>query len=116
VILNLILIPRLEAAGASLTVLLTNLFMFILGMRVVPQIIKYDYKKIIVIFIKSLLAVAAMGLVCYYLKNRVNLILTIMSAGASYFIALYIFKGFSKEDVNSILKSFSRSKKDNLVN
>ncbi|MFH1583027.1 MAG: flippase, partial [Candidatus Falkowbacteria bacterium] len=47
VILNLILIPRLEAAGASLTVLLTNLFMFILGMRVVPQIIKYDYKKII---------------------------------------------------------------------
>ncbi|MBI2459271.1 MAG: flippase [Parcubacteria group bacterium] len=110
VILNLILIPRYQAAGASLTVLLTNLLMFILGLSVVPRITKYDYKKIIVMLIKSILAVAIMGAVGYYLKNQVNLILTIILAGASYFMALYIFKGFSKADMVSIVKSFSKNK------
>jgi len=110
VILNLILIPRYQAVGASLTALLTNLFMFVLGMIVVPQISKYDYKKIIIMLFKSLLAVAIMGLVGYYLKNQINLILTILLAGVSYFIALYIFKGFNKADVLSIYQSFSKNK------
>ncbi|MEI6597162.1 MAG: polysaccharide biosynthesis C-terminal domain-containing protein, partial [bacterium] len=116
VILNLILIPRLEAVGASLTVLFTNLLMFILGMWVVPKIAKYNYKKIIVMLIKSLLAVAVMAVVGYYLKNQMNLVLTVILSGLSYFIALYIFKGFKKEDMASILKSFSQNKNDNLVN
>jgi len=107
-ILNLILIPRLEATGASLTVLLTNLLMFILGMSVVPKIAKYDYKKIIIILIKSLLAVAVMGAVGYYLKNQLNLILTVLLAGASYFMALYAFKGFNKADIASIYQAFSK--------
>nr|MBU0722440.1 flippase [Patescibacteria group bacterium]MBU1663581.1 flippase [Patescibacteria group bacterium]MBU1933888.1 flippase [Patescibacteria group bacterium]MBU2007838.1 flippase [Patescibacteria group bacterium]MBU2233809.1 flippase [Patescibacteria group bacterium] len=110
VILNLILIPRYQAIGASLTVLLTNLLMFILSMSVVSQITKYDYKKIIVMLIKSLLAVAVMGAVGYYLKNQVNFILTVILSAVSYFIALYIFKGFSKQDVESIYKSFNKNK------
>jgi len=110
VILNLILIPRYQATGASLTVLLTNLLMFVLGMWAVPQIIRYDYKKIIVMLIKSFLAVAVMGAVGYYLKNQVNLILTVILAGLSYFIALYIFKGFSKADLVSIYQSFNKNK------
>jgi O-antigen/teichoic acid export membrane protein len=108
VILNLILIPRYQAAGASLTALLTNLLMFILSMWIVPQITKYDYKKIIAISVKSLLAVAVMAAVGYYLKNQINLISTVILAGLSYFIALYIFKGFKKEDVISIYQSFSK--------
>ena len=114
IILNLILIPRLEAAGASLTAMLTNLLMFILGMLVVPQITKYDYKKILIMLFKSILAVAIMGAVGYYLKNQLNIIFTIILAGASYFIALYIFKGFKKEDVISIVESFSRNKNNDL--
>lgn len=110
VILNLILIPRLGAAGASLTALLTNLLMFVLSMFAVPQITKYDYKKIIVTLAKSLSAVAVMAAAGYYLKNQTSLILTVILAGLSYFIALYIFKGFSKEDVISIYKSFSKNK------
>jgi len=110
IILNLILIPRYQAVGASLTVLLTNLFMFILGMWVVPRITKYDYKKIIVMLIKSFLAVAIMGVVGYYLKNQVNLILTVVLSGASYFVALYIFKGYSKADIASVYQSFNKNK------
>ena len=110
VILNLILIPRYEAVGASLTVLITNIIMFCLGLAIVPQITKYDYKKIIIMLIKSLLAVAAMGLVGYYLKNQLNLILTVILAGTSYFIALYILKGYSQADVVSIYQSFGKNK------
>jgi len=107
IIINLILIPKFQAAGASLTVLITNLLMFVLGMCVVPKITKYNYKKIIVMFIKSLLAAAVMGATGYFLKNTINLALTVILSGASYFIALYIFKGFKKEDVISIYKSFA---------
>ena len=110
VILNLILIPRYQATGASLTVLFTSLLMFILGMLIVPRITKYDYKKIVIILIKSLLASAIMGVAGYYLKNQVNLILTVILAGLSYFMALYIFKGFDKADVVSIYQSFSKNK------
>lgn len=90
--------------------------MFILGMSVVPQITKYDYKKIIIMLIKSLLAVAVMGAVGYYLKNRVNLALTVMLAGAGYFIALYIFKGFRKDDITSIYKSFAKRPESEIEN
>jgi O-antigen/teichoic acid export membrane protein len=115
VILNLILIPRLAAIGASLTVLLTNLLMFVLGMAVVPRIAKYDYKKIIIMFLKSLLAVLVMGAVGYYLKNQINLILTVIFSGLSYFIALYAFKGFKKEDVLSIYQSFRKKESGNNI-
>ncbi|MDD4271803.1 MAG: flippase [Patescibacteria group bacterium] len=115
VILNLILIPRYQAVGASLTVLLTNLLMFILGMAVVPRITKYDYKKIIIMFLKSLLAVIIMGAVGYYLKNQINLILTIIFSGLSYFIALYAFRGFKKEDIASIYQSFVKKESGNNI-
>jgi len=110
VILNLIFIPRLEAVGASLTVLLTNLLIFILGLMIVPRIVKYNYKKIFIILMKAGLAVAVMGAVAYYLKDQLNLILTVTLAGICYFIALYFLKGFKKEDVISIAKSFLRNK------
>lgn len=110
VILNIILIPRLEAVGASLTALITNLLMFILGMIVVPKITKYDYKKIIIMLIKSILAVIIMSLACYYLKNQINIFLTVIFSGVAYFMALYIFKGFKKEDVISIYQSFNKNK------
>ncbi|MDD4901154.1 MAG: flippase [Patescibacteria group bacterium] len=107
-ILNLIFIPRLGAVGASLTVLFTNFLMFVLSMLVVPRITKYNYKKIIIMLVKSSLAVAVMGAVGYYLKNQLNLFLTITLAGASYFAALYVLRGFSKEDVLSVYQSFAK--------
>ena len=110
IIMNLILIPYYQAVGASITVLATNILMFILGMSIVPQITKYDYKKIIIMAIKTLAAVAVMGVTGYYLKNQINLISTVILAGLSYLIVLYILKGYSKADIFSIYKSFSKNK------
>jgi len=110
IIMNLILIPYYQAIGASITVLATNILMFTLGMSIVPNIAKYDHKKIMIMALKSIFAAAVMAAVGYYLKNQVNLILTVILAGLSYFIALYILKGFSKDDIASIYQSFSKNK------
>ncbi len=107
-VLNLILIPRWAAIGASLTVLITNLLMFILGMAVVPRITKYDWKKILIMAAKSLLSVLVMGTVGYFLKNRINLIFTVFTSGLAYLIALYVLKGFNQADLTSIYQSFSK--------
>ncbi|MFH0955859.1 MAG: flippase [Candidatus Falkowbacteria bacterium] len=110
VLLNFILIPKFAAVGASLTALITNILMFILGMLVIPQITKYDYKKIIFITVKSLAAVAVMGAVGYHLKSQINLILAVILAGAVYLVALYVFKGYNKTDLISIYQAFGKNK------
>jgi len=111
VILNIILIPRYQAVGASITVLATNALMFILGIYWVPKIIKIRTRKIIWPFLKAFLAAVIMGLVVYYLKPSINIFLNIALGGIIYFIILFLVKGLRKEDIASILKSFfSKSK------
>ncbi len=109
IILNLILIPKFQAVGASITVLATNFLLLILGMIWVPSLIKYNYLAILKVLGKSLSAVVAMGVLLFYLKSEVNIFLLIPLGGAVYFGILYILKGFSKEDASSIIKSFARN-------
>lgn len=110
--LNLILIPVFQnyfnngAIGAAVTVVVSNFLMFLLGMRVVPKIIKYRPMKIISTFIKVLLAALIMSLLVILLKSSLNIIITIILGGGVYFIALFLIGGFKKEDVVSIYNSF----------
>ncbi len=106
VIMNIILIPRFQAAGAGITVVATNLLMFILGMSRVGGIIKYRPGKIIKVFFKSLLAAALMGLCILYLKSSINVFAVIAAGGVIYFFVLFVIGGFRKEDVVSIYNSF----------
>jgi len=106
IILNIILIPRYQAVGASITVLAANTLMFVLGIYWIPKIIAIRFKKIIVLFLKASLAAAIMGLVVYYLKQDVNIFLNVIFGGVIYFIILFLVKGFRKEDIASILNSF----------
>lgn len=106
VFLNILLISRWQAVGASITVLATNIMMFILGMYWVPKIIKLKPKKIIITFLKSLLAVLAMGVCIFYLKTYLNIFLVVIIGGILYFTMLFLVKGFRKEDVISIYNSF----------
>src|SRR3989338_738371 len=67
VILNLILIPKFQAVGASITVLATSIFMLILGLIQVPKIITYHPGRILKVFGKSLAASALMVIFIIYL-------------------------------------------------
>ncbi len=106
IILNIILIPRFQAVGASITVLVTNCLLLILGMVWVPTLIKYNYLNILKVLGKSLISVILMTVVLLYLKPLMNVFLVIPVGGVIYFGVLYTLKGFSKEDVLSIKKSF----------
>jgi O-antigen/teichoic acid export membrane protein len=106
IILNLFLIAKFQAVGASLTVLITNVLMFILGIYWVGKIISYRKAKIIAVFLKSLLAAGLMAGLVLYFKPLVNIFALAPAGGAVYFIFLFLLGGFRKEDILSIYNSF----------
>ncbi|HOZ56339.1 MAG TPA: flippase [bacterium] len=106
IILNLILIPRWQAVGASITVVAANFLMLSLGLIVVPQIIKYNKKKVAVIFIKTLFASFLMAGFVILFKPFINIFLLIGLAGVLYLLVILALGGFKKEDLISIFNSF----------
>lgn len=110
ILMNLALIPYWKATGASLTVLVTNLIMFILGIISVKKIVVYRLRKNLNTFLKVLAASVIMGLVIYIGKGYLNIFLVTIIGGLIYFYVLFLFKGFSRDDIRSVVKSFQRHK------
>jgi O-antigen/teichoic acid export membrane protein len=110
IISNIILIANFKAIGASITVLITNLLMFILGMRIVPKIIKFDSKSIIKTAVKAGASALIMIILVFYLKVLLNIFIVSIIGGAVYFICLYALGGFRKEDVLSVYESFIKKR------
>ncbi|MFH1326334.1 MAG: flippase [Candidatus Falkowbacteria bacterium] len=102
VLLNIFLIPRYQAIGASITVLITNALLLILGLFWVPKIIEYHKKVIITVFAKALLSVLIMGLVIWLIKVYIPIIASVFVGAVVYIGVLYILKGYTKEDIISI--------------
>lgn len=110
VIINLLLIPRWQAVGASATVLITNALMFILGIIQVKKIIPYRASKNLKIFGKVLLASIIMGLVITAGKFYLNIFVVTILGALIYFSLLFILKGFRRDDLVSIYQSFKGTK------
>ncbi|MFH1412836.1 MAG: oligosaccharide flippase family protein [bacterium] len=108
VTLNLILIPRLEVIGASITLTLSSLLLLFLGWRLVPQIINYRFWNIAKVFGKSLIASLFMGIFVYSFRTEFNLIISVIFGAVIYGVMLFLLGGFKKEDIISILQSFKR--------
>ena len=106
--MNLILIPRYQAVGAGVTVLVTNLLMFVMGMSQVNKIIKYEYKNNLITFFKIMFSVLAMTIVSFVLKNKISIFVNVPISGLVYIAVLFFIGGFSREDIFSVIKSFSR--------
>ena len=49
-----------------------------------------------------------MALAVVYLKQFLNVFIVAGIGGILYFVALFLFGGFKKEDITSIVKTFSR--------
>jgi O-antigen/teichoic acid export membrane protein len=106
VALNLILIPHYQAAGAAMAVLISNAFMFVLGVRAVKGIMPYDWRKNLSLLIKTMLASLVMAGFIVLTRATWSFFLVAVLSAVLYFLFLYIFKGYSREDVRSIFKSF----------
>lgn len=109
VALNLILIPIYKVVGASITVLITNALMFVLGMYTVKKIIVYRAAKNLKIFIKVTGASLIMGLIIFYGKEYLNIFIITLVGGFLYFIFLFMLGAIKKADFLSIYNSFKRS-------
>ncbi len=108
--LNIILIPKFQAVGASITVLLTNFLMICLGFYWVEKTIKYNRKKLVLLLLKTITAAAIMGTLVVFFKQTLNAFLIIPPAALIYFIALFLLKGYNKQDVYSIFQSVFKKK------
>ncbi|MFA4942282.1 MAG: flippase [Patescibacteria group bacterium] len=108
IILNVILIPLFKATGAGITVLLTNLLMFILGIIWVKKIIVYSPKRNILVFMKALVASILMSLIIFWLKPFLPLVIITLLSMVIYFFLIYLLGGFKKADINYIIHSFKK--------
>lgn len=114
-ILNIILIPRFGVLGACITTLITTVLMLTLGFVVIPQIINLHWRAILISLGKIVLSGFVMSIVVELVKNNLNPIITIIIAGIVYVIALYVFKGVSKEDINYFIKSLKGKDEKSLI-
>jgi O-antigen/teichoic acid export membrane protein len=111
ILINLLLIPRWQALGASVTVLTTSFLMFILGMREVKKIIAYQAKKNLLAFFKALLASLIMGAIIFFGRDYLNIFIVTIIGGITYFVFLFILGGFKRADILSVYASFRKPDK-----
>jgi O-antigen/teichoic acid export membrane protein len=106
IVLNIILIPRWQAVGASIAVLASNGLMFTLGIAVIPTIMKYNWRQNLIVLLKVFLASVLMGLFIILIKSWLSILIIIPLSAVFYFIFLYVLKGFNQMDIKSVFKSF----------
>jgi len=105
--LNIVLIPRLQAVGASITVLVSSLVMFILGIIWVRKIIVYKARTNFITLAKVLLSSLVMAIFLIFCQN-LNIFILIPIAGLIYFLVLFVLGGVKKADLKSIKESFQK--------
>lgn len=109
ILLNISLIPKYQAIGASVTVLATNALMFALGVFQVRQIVKIKTKSIIMLFVKVFCSALIMGAAVFALKNSWP-ILVLIPCGAFVFAAISFALGAIKlADIKSILNTAKKA-------
>ena len=108
VVSNFFLIPRFQAIGASITVLITNAIMFVLGIIEARKIINYSPRKNLITLGKSLWAAAVMTMIVFYGKAYMPILFATILGAILYFIFLYLVGGFKKQDIQSIISSFKK--------
>jgi O-antigen/teichoic acid export membrane protein len=109
VIMNLIVIPRWGALGASLTVLLSNALMLSLGIYSMRGLIIYRPDKNFTILWRSFLAAGLMAAIIWQGKEYVHVFLAVIAGALVYALGLVVSGALKKEDIKSIIGSFRRS-------
>ncbi len=111
VTLNLILIPIYQAIGAAITVLVSNMFMFFLGLYYSNQIMSLKLRSNFLVFLKTLAAAIIMSSFAYILKDGLHIIAVILIAIVVYFLFIFIFKAIKKEDIVSVYNALAKKEK-----
>ncbi len=105
IVLNLFLIPRYQVIGASMTVLASNILMFILGFLVVPNIVMLRFSRFFLMFSKVFASSMLMLAIILFLREKINIFINIIISAIIYISALFTVRGFRKDDISSIAQS-----------
>lgn len=106
ILLNLILIPKFQAVGASITVLVANSLMTALGIYWILETIAFNYGKILIAFTKIILAALCMAILVFYLKQSINVFIVIIAGGVAYTGLLFLFKAITIRDAKDMYNLF----------
>ncbi|MBU0731466.1 flippase [Patescibacteria group bacterium] len=105
IVLNIFLIPRLTYIGAAISALVSTVFLVCLGAPWVYKMIKFDFKFLFIRFIKVVLACSVMGLIIYFLKDSVNLLLVIIIAALAYPALILLIKAVTIDEIKALKQS-----------
>ena len=107
--LNLMLIPKYSAFGASIATVISEGLLLIIIVVVGTKYVVWNLKDVFLIFSKPTIAgFIALGLTYGLLMNKINLFLQIFFLSLSYLLVLFIVEIFSKEDKELFVKVFNK--------
>ncbi|TSC53327.1 MAG: Heteropolysaccharide repeat-containing protein [Parcubacteria group bacterium LiPW_39] len=101
VVLNLIFIPRYSYLAAAVITVLTELLVTVLMIIVVSQTVRFSFS--FRTGFKSLAAALVMAAVLWWLRD-LNLLVLLAAAGAVYFGALCLLRGFSVRELLALVR------------
>ncbi len=110
VLLNLMLIPKINLAGAALASIFSQATMFFLGMFYANQVISYNKKFLAIKFLQNFITAGIMAEGIILLKGTINWIFLVPLAVIFYFTFLYLIKGFALNDIKEIFTSLGIKK------
>ncbi|OGF22498.1 hypothetical protein A2Y83_05540 [Candidatus Falkowbacteria bacterium RBG_13_39_14] len=105
IISNLILIPRYTFIGASISMIISTLFLVTFRTYYSYKIVNFDLAYVFKKIVKALIAASVMGGAVWYLKSFINFYLVIILGAIIYPVVLFLIKGIEKNDIKLVYDS-----------
>ncbi|HRH23778.1 MAG TPA: flippase [Candidatus Magasanikbacteria bacterium] len=109
IILNFILIPKMNIQGAAIAATLGNILLFVISWITVSKNISIAYDELRTLLMKLGVSSAAMGVVVWYTALHVQVFVAAVIGGIVFGVLFTLMKGLTTEDI-AYFKSI-RSKK-----
>ncbi len=99
IVLNFILIPKMNIQGAALAATFGNILLFTISWITVSKNIVIPYRELAVLSMKLVLASAVMAVVVWYTSMYVQVLIATIVGGVVFGILFALMKGLSTEDI-----------------
>ncbi len=108
VALNIFLIPRYSFIGASVAFCLCHALLFFVSMIIARQVVKYDAKKMLISFLKTVVSAIVMAVPIYFLAQQLNVVFLIFLGVVIYLGMIVLTGAVAKEDRQYIFNMLKR--------
>lgn len=103
IILNVLLIPRVGIVGASISALIGNILLAVIGYIIVPKIVIISHSYIAKAFFHILLSASCMGLLVYITNVRFHFLYAILVGMIFYPTLLFLFRSVSLKEIREVV-------------